>query len=78
MDITDPGTEVWVCPSCYAPRSEAGLCLTCEMERVPPVELPVRMISVMTIVVFLILLVAVSLMLYAAWLAHKTFGGIYK
>ena len=76
MDITGPGTEVWVCPSCYAPRSEAGLCLTCEMERVPPVELPVRMISVMTIVVFLILLVAVSLMLDAAYLAHYTFEGV--
>ena len=76
MDITDPGTEVWICPSCCAPRSEAGLCLTCEMERMKPVEFPVRMIVVLTGVVFFILLAAVLLMLYAGWLAHLTFEGV--
>lgn len=72
----DPGTEVWVCPSCCAPRSESGLCLTCEMERVRPVEFPVPMIAFLALAVFVILLAAVLLMLDAAWLAHLTFEGV--
>ena len=38
MDITDPCSEVWICP-CGSPRSEPGLCPQCEMEVCEPVDM---------------------------------------
>ena len=76
MDITDPGTEVWICP-CGAPRSEPGLCFQCRMERSEPVSLRPLIwgISFVLILVGLEMIGSVVLMFHAAWLAHLTFSG---
>ena len=68
MDITDPGTEVWICP-CGAPRSEPGLCLQCELEACEPVDMRPMVvgISIVLIAVGIGLIGSVVLMFHAAW-----------
>ena len=76
MDITDPGTEVWICP-CGSPRSEPGLCPQCELEACEPVDMRPMVvgISIVLIAVGIGLIGSVVLMFHAAWLAHLTFSG---
>lgn len=73
---SEPSVEVWICPSCCAPRLEAGLCLQCEMDRSKRWEVPERhTIALGGIFSILIVLLAgaVWMMLNAAWEFWKIF-----
>jgi hypothetical protein len=76
MDIFDPGTEVWICP-CGAHRLEPGLCENCQRESLEPIDLSFFRILIAFIFILVCggLIVAVGLMLHAAWLMHLTFSG---
>lgn len=68
MDITDPCSEVWICP-CGSPRSEPGLCPQCELEACEPVDMRQMVvgISIVLIAVGIGLIGSVVLMFHAAW-----------
>lgn len=74
MDITDPCTEVWICP-CGAPLREPGLCAECERNQEEPFD--ISFFKVIICIVFLMIIMglfgAVGLVIHAAWLMDRTF-----